>query len=504
MSRPNSTGVWVLVAAILGSGLAFIDSSAVNVALPVMGHDLHADAASLQWVVESYALSLSALILIGGALGDRFGRRRIFVYGNALFAAASLACGFAPNAEWLIVARFVQGIGGALATPGSLALISANFDGQARGKAIGTWSGFSAMTSAVGPLLGGGLAQTVGWRWVFFANVPLALAVCVISLCCVPESDDPQDRGPVDYLGSLLATAGLGALTFGLIRLQGAPGEPLAIGVSAGGLLLLAGFAGYERIAPQPMMPLDVFKNRAFSGANLYTLFLYAALGGSLFFVPFYLQNVQGYTPVAAGGALLPFIAIMFSLSRWSGGLVATIGARTPMVLGALVEASGFVAFAFAASDRPYWVSVFPAACLLGAGGALFVAPLTTLVMDSVSGDRSGVASGINNAVSRVAGLLAIAGIGIILIGSFYRNLDRDVARLHVSPATAAALAAERGQLPQQVVPARVVSAERAKVRMILREAYTDGFRAAMFSSALLCAVAGILALLTIPAKKRA
>lgn len=502
MSRRFSTGAWVLVAAILGSSVVFIDGTAVNVALPVIGHDVRADAASLQWVVESYALSLSALILIGGALGDRFGRRRIFVAGNALFAAASLACGLAPDAEWLIAARFVQGIGGALATPGSLALISANFEGQTRGKAIGTWSGFSAMTSAIGPLLGGGLAQTVGWRWVFFANVPLALAVCAISLCCVPESDDPKDRGPVDFFGGILATAGLGSLTFGLIRLQDAAGDALGIGASISGVLLLAGFVAYERIAPQPMMPLDVFANRAFSGANLYTLFLYAAIGGSLFFVPFDLQNVQGYTPTASGAALLPFIAIMFLLSRWSGGLVATIGARTPMVVGALLAAGGFVSFAFAGIDRPYWVSIFPAACLLGAGGALFVAPLTTLVMDSVSGDRSGVASGINNAVSRVAGLLAIAAIGIILIGTFYRNLDRQVAAMRLSPATTAALAAERGQLPQQVVPARIQPPERARIREILRSAYTDGFRAAMLTSALLCAAASILALLEIPSKK--
>jgi EmrB/QacA subfamily drug resistance transporter len=393
--------IWVLVAAILGSAVVFIDGTAVNVALPILARDLHASAPDLQWVVEGYTLSLSALLLIGGSAGDRFGRRRVFVLGNAIFAGASIWCGLSPTIESVIVARFVQGIGGALATPGSLALISASFDGQARGKAIGTWSGFSAMTSAVGPLLGGWLAQSFGWRSVFFLNIPLVAIVIVICLLRVPESDDADATGPLDMIGAALATIGLGALTFGLIH--------HLVAATLLGLAVLIAFVVWEERARNPMMPLHVFANRTFAGANLYTLFLYAALGGSLFFVPIDLQNVKGYSPEAAGAVILPFIAIMFVFSRWSGGLVATIGARLPLIVGALVAALGFAALA--------WAPPLVGMAVLGIGGAFFVAPLTTVVMESVPSHQAGLASGINNAISRVAGLLAIAVLGNIYYG---------------------------------------------------------------------------------------
>lgn len=419
--------VWVLVAAVLGSAVVFIDGTAVNVALPILARDLHADPPSLQWVVEGYALSLSALLLIGGTAGDRFGRRRIFVIGNAIFAGASIWCALSPTIESVIVARFVQGIGGALATPGSLALISANFEGQARGKAIGTWSGFSAMTSAIGPLLGGWLAQTFGWRSVFFLNVPLAAIVIVICVLHVPESSDTDASGPLDLAGAALATIGLGAVTYGLIHRLPA--------VAIAGIAIVIAFVLWERRARSPMMPLDVFANHTFSGANLYTFFLYAALGGSLFFVPIDLQNAKGYSAEAAGAVIMPFVVIMFTFSRWSGGLVATIGARIPLIVGAIFAGLGFVALAF--------VSPLVGMSILGIGGAFFVAPLTTVVMSCVPDRQAGLASGINNAISRVAGLLAIAALGIVY--------------------------------------------------------YSRGFPLTMFASAVLCAIAAVIAAVSIP-----
>ncbi|MBV8601149.1 MAG: MFS transporter, partial [Candidatus Eremiobacteraeota bacterium] len=374
--------MWVLIAAILGSAAIFIDGTAVNVALPVLARDLHADAAGLQWVVESYALSLSALLLIGGAAGDRFGRRRVFVVGNAIFAVASVWCALSPAIGSLIAARFVQGIGGALATPGSLALISANFEGAGRGKAIGTWSGFTAMTSAVGPLLGGWLVETLGWPWVFYLNVPVAAVVIAICALHVPESSDPQARGRLDLFGAAVAAVGLGALVFGLIH------KSFPSGIA--GIAALLGFVAWEARAPSPMMPLRIFANRTFAATNLYTFFLYAALGASLFFLPIDLQNAQHYSPVAAGAAMMPFIVIMFVCSRWSGGLVASIGARIPLLLGASLAACGFIALALLQHRDSYWTSVFPGIAILGAGGALFVAPLTTAVMESVPEEQAG------------------------------------------------------------------------------------------------------------------
>jgi EmrB/QacA subfamily drug resistance transporter len=495
-----ATGAWVLLATILGSALTFIDGTAVNVALPVLGRDFGSSPTALQWVVEGYSLSLSALLLLGGALGDRFGRRRVFIIGNAIFGIASLACGLAPTMEFLIGARFVQGAGGALAVPGSLALIAACFHGEARGKAIGTWSGFSAITGVIGPVLGGFLAQTIGWRWVFFVNLPLVLVVLAISVVHVPESWDPDDVGTVDVLGSILAVTGLGALTYGLIRMQIADGGTLALVSIVAGLAVLIGFLVHERRTRNPMMPLDLFANRTFTGANLYTFLLYAALGGSLFYLPFDLQYVQGYSPLAAGAAILPSIAIMFVLSRWSGGLVGRIGARIPLVAGAVIAAIGFVIYGFSGVDPPYWISFFPGAVILGLGLALFVAPLTTTVLNAVPGEREGVASGINNAVSRVAGLIAIAALGIIMVGTFYRDADRRFAAAHLAPQTAQALRENRAKLWTLEVPA-VAAADRPTVREALRDAYTEAFKQAMLVSASLCFFGALVAQLAIDPK---
>jgi EmrB/QacA subfamily drug resistance transporter len=337
---------WVLIAAILGSSMSFVDASAVNVALPIMQRDLQANSAELQWVVEGYALFLAALVLVGGSLGDVLGRKRMFVLGVILFAIASGACAIAPTITLLIVARCIQGVGGALAVPESLALISATFTGDERGKAIGTWSGFASITGAAGPLIGGVLAQHASWRWVFVINIPIAIAVVLIARSHVPESKDDKAVHGIDWSGALLATAGLGSLVYGLIRLQTARSDRLGLVTVAAGVIILAIFGYAQMRARHPMMPLSLFRSRAFSVANIYTLLIYMALGGSLYFFPFVLIDVQKYTPTAAGAAGLPFVFLVFVLSRWSGSLLPRLGARTPLVIGGVLTGVAFLLYA--------------------------------------------------------------------------------------------------------------------------------------------------------------
>jgi EmrB/QacA subfamily drug resistance transporter len=496
------TKTWVLVAAILGSAMTFIDGSAVNVALPVIQRELDANAAQMQWVIEGYALFLSALILLGGSLGDLYGRKRLFLIGIVVFAAASMGCVVAPNVGVLIAARCAQGVGAACAMPESLALISATFSGAERGRAIGTWSGFASITGAAGPVLGGWLAQHASWRWVFLINIPIAIAVLAISWHGYPESRDEEMPHRLDVPGALLATLGLGAFTFGLIQSQG--GRPGVLGIAALslGAALLGAFVVVEERSPAPMLPLDLFRSRVFAAANIYTLFLYAALGGSLYFLPYLLIDVQGYTPTAAGASLLPFVLLMFALSRWSGGLIAHIGARIPLVAGALIAALGFAAFAVPGLGGSYWTTYFPAALLLGVGATLFVAPLTTTVFDAVDTEKSGVASGVNNAVARTAGLLAIAGLGIILAGVFNVGFDKRLARHHVSPQTARIAHDDRVRLYAGSVPNDVPASDRPAVEAAVREGYLAGFRGVMTGSVVVCVLAALIAMVGIPGRQ--
>jgi len=500
--QPNDRAqTWVLVAAIVGSSMSFIDGSAVNVALPILQRDLHADSTQLQWVVEGYALFLSALILIGGSLGDRFGRRLIFSIGIALFALASLVCALAQNVDVLVAARCLQGCGGALATPGSLALISANFSGESRGRAIGTWSGFASITAAGGPVLGGWLAQTFSWRWVFLINLPLAIVVLAVCIPRVPESRDENAPRSLDALGALLATFGLGTLVFGLIRIQARNGDPLGLATLILGGLLLAAFVVAERRIRYPMLPPSLFASRTFTGANVYTFVLYAALGGSLYFLPFTLIDVQHYTPIAAGAAFLPFVFIQFFFSRWSGGLVGRIGARTPLVIGALVAAVGFALFAVPGIGGSYWVTYFPAVIVLGVGGALFVAPLTTVVLDAVPAGNSGIASGVNNAVARTAGLIAVAVLGIVLTATFEPSFDRRLARANVSAQTQTFAREHHTAFAAGSVPPQIAPADRAATDAALREGYLAGFRAVMIVAAIGCALSALIAARTVSGK---
>jgi EmrB/QacA subfamily drug resistance transporter len=496
------TGLWVLAATILGSSMAFIDGAVVNVALPVMQVDLNATVADAQWVVEAYTLFLSALLLVGGSLGDHFGRKRVFSIGVGIFALASVWCGFAPDAQQLIWARAAQGIGGALLVPGSLAIISASFSGAERGRAIGTWSGFTAITTVLGPVLGGFLVEHASWRWVFFINVPLAVAVIAMAVWKVPESRTETGRRGLDWTGAALVTVGLGGLVFGLVESANLGlGHPLVISSLVVGVVTLVAFVVVEVKVCDPMMPLDLFRSRTFSGANLLTLLLYGALGGALFFLPFNLIQVQGYSPTATGAAFLPFILLMFLLSRWSGGLIGRVGAKLPLVVGPLIVAVGFALFAVPGIGGDYWTTFFPAVLVLGLGMAITVAPLTTAVMGAVGSNHSGVASGINNAVSRTAGLLAIAVLGIVVLGVFNSSLDSRIARLDVPTETRQALDQERIKLAGAEVPESASEELRQSLKSAIAESFLDGFRVAMLIGAGMAVASAAFAALLVEGK---
>jgi EmrB/QacA subfamily drug resistance transporter len=466
--------------------MAFIDGTVVNFALPALQRSLNASVVDVQWVIEAYALFLAALLLAGGSLGDEFGRRRIFLLGTILFAAASTACGCASTIRQLIMARALQGCGAALLVPGSLAIISSSFAEKDRGRAIGTWSAFSAITAAIGPVLGGWMIQHISWRAVFFINIPLALLVIAVSLRHIPESrsDEPTR---IDWWGGILGVLGLGGVIYGLIESSRFGfNHPLIWLALGGGVVVLALFVMVEAKSSHPMLPLALFRSSSFSGANLLTLLLYGALGGALFFLPLNLIQVQGYSATAAGAALLPFILIMFLLSRWSGGLVARMGARIPLVVGPAVAAAGFALFLLPEIGGTYWTTFFPAIAILGLGMAISVAPLTTTVMNSVPPSRVGVASGINNAVSRLASLLAIAVFGIVMLHLFDSTLDRRVSALALPATAQSALAQQRDKLAGAELPPELKPETRQLVREAIDQSFVRGFRAVMLIACLL------------------
>ena len=499
----KAAGRWVLVATILGSSMAFIDGTVVNVALPALQQELNANVVDVQWVIEAYSLLLSAFLLTGGSLGDQFGRRRIYVLGIIIFSAASTWCGFASSIGQLIAARAVQGLGAALLVPGSLAIISSAFPIEERGRAIGTWSGFSAITAAVGPVLGGWLIEHISWRAVFFINIPLALAVIAISIWRVPESSS-KDETPLDWWGAILGGLGLGALIYGLLessRLGFAHPSVMIALVAAVVLLVL--FLIIEAKIPHPMLPLALFRSRTFSGANLLTFLLYGALGGTLFFLPLNLIQVQHYAPTAAGAALLPLILIIFLLSRWSGGLVERCGAKIPLVAGPLIAAAGFALFLRPDIGGTYWTTFFPAIVVLGLGMAVSVAPLTTTVMNSVPENRVGVASGINNAISRTAGLLAIAVFGIVMLQSFDRRLDQRLSEIELTSSARAALATQRNKLAGAELPKELHPDTGPVVRRAIEESFVSGFRVVMGMGALLAVGSAASAVVLIQAESR-
>ncbi|MGD9536785.1 MAG: MFS transporter [Alphaproteobacteria bacterium] len=494
---------WVLAAAILGSSMAFIDGSVVNVALPAMQADFAAPVHTLQWIVNAYMLMLGALILVGGSAGDRYGRRRVFVLGIALFTLASVACAVAPDAMTLILARAAQGIGGALLVPSSLAIISAAFPEEERGKAIGTWAGFSALTTALGPVLGGWLVDTLSWRAIFIINVPLAAATVAIALSHVSESRDEESTGAIDWRGAVLVVAGLGALTLGLTAASEREwGDPAVWGPSLGGVLLLGWFIRIEAHARAPMVPLSLFRSAAFGGANMMTLLLYFALSGALFFLPFNLIQIQGYSATLAGATFLPFTLIMGVLSRWSGALVDRFGARWLLIIGPIISAAGIALFALPGIGGSYWATYFPAMAVLGLGMAVSVSPLTTTVMNAVGKRHAGVASGINNAVSRIAGTLAIAILGVLAVGVFGAAFDARIAALGLSAEQRGALIAQVAGLAEIVLPDTLGQADRAALGDAVGESFIQSFRAVMLVCAALALLGALCAALTIRARR--
>jgi EmrB/QacA subfamily drug resistance transporter len=495
-----SAARWTLLVAILGSTLAFVDSTIVNVALPVLQRDLGATVDQLQWVIEAYALLLSSLLLPGGALGDRLGRRRVFSAGIALFAVSSAACGLAPGPAALIVARAVQGAGAALLMPGSLALITAAYDEAGRGRAIGTWSAASAVAGALGPVTGGFIVSHASWRWIFFLNLPLAAAALVLAQIKVPESRDEHASGRIDLGGTALATAGLFLIVFALVdagRLGGLGSAPV-LALLGAGAATLAAFVAVERRVANPMVPPSLFRSRTFTGANVITLLLYAAIGGSLFFLPFVLIQVHGYAPAEAGAALLPLILLIAATSRWAGGLTARLGARPLLVVGPAIAATGFLLLSLPGAGGSYWTTWFPGLAVLGFGMGVTVAPLTTAVMGSVSEQNAGAASGINNAVARTAALLAIAVLGAVVVKRFDAALAHALDAMALPAEARAAVWAERSKLAGAAVPQGLGAGSAAAVRQAIDAAFVEAVRAAMRISAALAALASISAWATI------
>ena len=475
-----ATRRWVLVATVLGSSLTFIDGSALGVALPTIQNDLGGGPAATQWVVNAYLLTLGALVLIGGAAGDRFGRRRVFLIGIGLFALGSVASGLAPDIHTLIAARAFQGVGAALLTPGALALIGATFPPDKRGRAFGTWAGFGALFGMVGPLVGGWLPDTVDWRFIFWINLPLAALTFIITLKTVPESRDPDARG-LDWPGALLAMAGLGAVTWGLTA---APdlgwGAPAILAALVGGLVLLAGFLVNEARRAHPMMPPALFRSPVFSGINLLTLLLYFALGGAMFFLPFDLIRVQGFSATLAGAAMLPFAAIMGLFSGLAGRLADRFGPRLSLSVGPVLAGAGLALLAWPAPGAGYVDGPLAGMTVLAIGMTLAVGPLTAAVMGAVGSGQTGIASGVNNAVARIAGLLAIALLGVVLSAVFVSQADSPDARALLGQVMAG------GDLDTAAT-----------------DAFHTAFRAVILTCAACAVLAGLIGGLTAPKRSR-
>lgn len=494
VSVASSSRPWILGATILGSSMAFIDSTVVNVALPALQSDLHATVVDVQWVIETYGLFLSALILVGGSLGDSLGRRKMFLLGVLGFALASGGCGASSGIKGLLVWRSVQGVAAAFLVPGSLAIISSCFDEQSRGKAIGTWAGFTTITAAFGPVLGGWLIEHFSWHWIFFLNIPIAAFVLIISFWHVPESRS-SNPGNIDWLGASMATFGLAGLVYGFLEsaILGWA-HPRVIGTLIFGAASLTLFVFVEKRVREPMVPLELFQSARFTGANLLTLFLYAALGIFFFLFPLNLIQIQKYSATATGAAALPMILLMSLLARWSGGLINRFGPKIPLIVGPLIAAVGFLLFAVPDVQAFYWTAFFPAFVVLGLGMAITVAPLTTVVMNSVEQERAGTASGINNAVARVAGVLAVAVLGAVMAAAFTHSLRRSIASLNLDASVVHDLESNVIKLGSLDTPPGLDLQTKAAIRSAIGEAFIFGFRLIVVVCALLAVASAAVA----------
>jgi EmrB/QacA subfamily drug resistance transporter len=456
----SPAGRWLLTVAVAGSGMAFLDGTVVNVALPDIGRDFDASTSALQWILNGYLLTLASLILLGGSLGDRFGRRRVFVLGIGVFTVSSLLCAVAPNVEFLIAARMLQGIGGALLTPGSLAIIEASFRPTDRARAIGAWSGLGGVATAFGPLLGGWLIGAISWRAIFVINLPIGIFVAWAATEHVSESRDPIAAERIDYQGAILTALGLAGTTYALIEASDPSAAVLVAGI--GGVLALVAFFFAERRSPMPMLPLEIFRSRQFSAANAVTFVVYAALGGFFFLLVAFLQISMGYTPIEAGAASLPVTLLMLLFSARSGALAQRIGPRLPLTVGPLIIAAGLLLLMLVAPGDPYLTSILPAIVVFGLGLTLVVAPVTATVLAAADARHSGVASGVNNAVARVGGLLAVAvlPLAVGLTGDSFYDPEKMTDGFHMAMMICAILAALGGILAWLTISPVVLHAE--------------------------------------------
>jgi len=490
---------WALAATIIGSGMAFINGSVVNVALPAIQSALDSSVSDMQWVVSIYTFILGTLILTGGSAGDYYGRKRVFGTGVFVFLLATIWCGLAPDVQQLIIARGGQAIGGAMMIPGSLAIITDLYEKEQRGKAIGTWSGFTALASAAGPLLGGILVDQLNWRFIFLISVPMAIVALIILYWKVPESNAPDKNGQPDWLGALLATLGLGLICYGMIEGSNLGiSSPIVIATILVGAVIFGGFIYVEHTVERPMMPPRLFKSQNFSGANLVTMSFYLSLAGVFFILPFNFIQIQGYTATEAGAAFIPFPLLVGGLSRWSGGIIVRFGARPLLVAGPIITSVGFILLGIYGVGSSYWINFFPGIFFMGLGVALSFAPMNTTVMSSVDRSEAGTASGVNKAVSRLSGMLSVALLGALAIMMFGQQLTTQMQQDNIPERVQKQMLAETTNLAKADIPEGVSAETRDILETNIRQSLLSSFRIVMFVSAGLVFLGAVCAIFMI------
>lgn len=491
MFRKINTGTWVLIATILGSCMSYIDSTVIYIALPVLQKDLNATVVQTQWIVEAYVLFQAALILVGGSLGDRLGRRRVFSIGIVIFAAASALCGIAASGNFLILARILQALGGAMLGPASLAIISAYFDEKQRPAAFGAWSGASAIAVALGPALGALIVQNFSWRWLFFINVPVAAITLLVIFLKLPESRSELAASRLDWRGASLATLGLGSFVFGFIESSNYGFlSPIVWGSILLGVVLFSFFIYSQRVTQEPLLPLTLFKSPTFSGANLFTLLLYAAINALIFFLPFNLIQIQGYQVIQAALGFLPFPIIIALGSSWSGKMIQRFGVKQPLIVGPFIVAAGFIMFALAGLGGSFWLTFFPAVIVMAIGMSIIIAPLTTAVMSSAPKHLSGTASGINTAINSTANVLAVAVLGVVALSVFNVSVGNQLRTLDLPPQAVVDIEAETVKLANAQAPASLPQQQQDVVNYVFDLAFINAFQVLMFVCAGLAIVA--------------
>lgn len=504
----SARGKWIMVSAILASSMAFIDSTALNIVLPSLQQSLGATGASLFWILNAYLLILAALILVGGSLGDKLGRKRIFMIGIAIFICGSAACGLAPTVSFLIAFRIIQGIGGALMIPGSLSLISASIDKAERGKAIGTWSAFTTVVTMGGPILGGVLGDAGLWRFIFFINIPIGIAALFILWRQIAESKDEEGSPVVDIKGSAALALGLAALSFGFLRMPGSGfGNWEVYGSLAAGLLLLAAFLFIEYKSPHPMMPLYLFANATFSGVNLLTFFLYAGLGAAILFLSLNLVQVQGYSQLQSGLSFLPFTILMVTIARYAGGLADKYGPGLLLIIGPATAGLGILLLSFVKQTNgpsEYWTTFFPGTVVLALGMSFTVAPLTAAVMGSVGDHLSGTASGVNNAMTRIASVFANAIFGALAVLFFYGAMQTQLKPIPLDAKEKRAVMAEAVNLGNAQVPPGINISDKTAIENAYHSGFIDAYAKIMRSAAALCFLGVLLSFMFIQKKRSA